>query len=423
MAGEVLPNGCILDLVRPRGSDVLGLIVWNKVKTAIAGQFEYEDKTYVPVEMDPSFQAAMLFPTRATSVTAPTCELFGDLMWVIRDYLDLPGPALSQIVFFIYGTWLADCLPIAPFLSIVSPARADGMLLLQLLALLCRRPLLLTADGSADLWSLPIHLRPTLLLHGTGLTPQIRRFLLASHAQGILTPRKGKALDLYCAKAFCSPEPLSDRVLANSALEITLHPRRRQLTPLTPSESQRISERFQADLLRYRLSKFHSIQPPNLDLQGLTVQAQGLASSLAACIVDDEEIQSEIVPLLKGQERESQVDRSVELESVVLEALLLNCHNGKGSTLRAAELAETANTILARRGESLQLSPESVGWKLKSLGLRTEPIGSTGNGLWLLTETRTKIHDLALEHGMPPDNQGLSDGCPDCARLNEGARP
>jgi hypothetical protein len=67
--------------------------------------------------------------------------------------------------------------------------------------------------------------------------------------------------------------------------------------------------------------------------------------------------------------------------------------------LRAAELAETANAILARRGESLQVSSESAGCKLKFLGLRSEPIGTAGNGLWLLNETRTKIHDLALECG------------------------
>ena len=60
---------------------------------------------------------------------------------------------------------------------------------------------------------------------------------------------------------------------------------------------------------------------------------------------------------------------------------------------------------------------------MKFLGLRTEPIGNTGNGLWLLNETRTKIHDLVLEYGLQPYEQGPSDHCPQCARVKWGARP
>ena len=41
--------------------------------------------------------------------------------------------------------------------------------------------------------------------------------------------------------------------------------------------------------------------------------------------------------------------------------------------------------------------PEMVGRRLKSLGFRTESIGSRGNGLWLLCEIRTTIHKLARE--------------------------
>ena len=421
-AGEVLSNGYILDLVRPNGSERLGLVLWNKVKTATAGQVGYKDKTYVPVEMDASYREALLLPAGAASGTPPTTELFGDLSILVSKYLDLSQPAVAPVVYFIFASWLADRIPVAPFLSIVSPDRADGLLLLELLSLLCRRPLLLTADGPADLWSLPFHLRPTLLLYGTGLTPPVRKFLLASNARGVLTPRKGKALDLYCAKAFCSPEPLPDRALANSALQIVLHPKRRELPTLTAAESRGISELYQPILLRYRLSKLQSVQAPKLDLQGLTAQSQGIARSLAACVVDDEELQSGIVPLLRRQEREGQVDRSTGLETVVLEALLLNCHNGKGSTLRAAELAETVNSILAAKGDSMKLSPESVGWKLKVLGFRTEPIGASGNGLWLLNEIRSKIHDLALENGLLLDAQISADGCPQCARLRETVR-
>jgi hypothetical protein len=64
-----------------------------------------------------------------------------------------------------------------------------------------------------------------------------------------------------------------------------------------------------------------------------------------------------------------------------------------------------------------------MGWKSKSLRLRIEPTGRTGNELWLLNETRTKIHDLALECEVHPYDQGPSDRCPQCARRKHGPHP
>ena len=415
-AGERLPNGCILDLVREEGTDALGLIVWNKSKTAIAGQFKYQDKTYIPLELEPSFRAAVQLPARAANGVSPTSEFCGDIGSEIARFTGLSGRPLDSVVYFILGTWLVDCVPIAPFLSIVAPARADGVLLLQLLASFCRRSLLLSADGPTDLWTVPMHLHPTLLLDAAELSAPVRGFLRSSNRRGIPCARKGKILDLYCAKAICTQEPIADRALASSALQITLPPKRRQLPVLTAEESRELAQDYQAELLRYRLENIHRVCPPQLDVSELTAAAQGLARSLAACILDDPKLQSEIVPLLRSQDGAAQVQRSAGMETVILEGLLVRCHEGKKPTLLVAELAATANSILVERGESIQFSPESVGWKLRSLGLRTEPIGSGGNGLWLSQEMHAKIHRLAFEFGLPLSQLEASTGCPHCSK-------
>jgi len=263
-----------------------------------------------------------------------------------------------------------------------------------------------------------MYLRPTLLLDAAELTAPVQKFLHASNSKGIHFARKGQALDLYCAKAVCSQEPLHDSSLASFALQITLPPMRRQLPVLTPEVSRKIADDFQADLLRYRLTNYHDARTPDIDVGGLTAPTQGLARSLAACIIGDEELQSAVVPLLRDQDREIQVERLSGLESVILEALFFCCHDGDRSTLRATELAEITNTMLARRGQSLQISPETVGWKLRSLRFRTEPIGSGGKGLWLLNDVRGKIHSLALEYGVQPNPQGPINGCTHCLKLN-----
>lgn len=249
-----------------------------------------------------------------------------------------------------------------------------------------------------------MYLRPTLLLDVAELSVPIQRFLRASNSQGVYFPTKGRAVGLYCAKAVCSPEPLRDPSLAGLALQISLIPTRRDLPALSEEASHHIAEEFQAKLLMYRIKRYSDIRPPDLfDVAGLTAPTQCLARSLAACIVDDHNLQSVLVPLLRQQDQEFQVERSSGLESVILEALLFCCHEAGRSTVRAAELAEITNTVLAKRGEILRISPETVGRRLKLLRFCTEPIGSAGNGLWLLGAVRATIHKLAREYGVQQD--------------------
>jgi hypothetical protein len=375
---------------------------------------EYDGKTYVPPSADPTVLEALRFPTGVASY-ASTRDLFDEIRKLLASYNDLPERFLSQIAYFIFGTWLADRVPVAPFLSIVAPATAAHGVLLQLLSLLCRRSLLLTVENPAGLWTLPMYLRPTLLLDAAELTVPVQKFLRASNGQGFHLPRKGQALDLYCAKAICSPEPLRDPSLLSSALQISLTPTRRELPALSEEARHRIAEDFQAKLLMYRIKGLSEVRSPEFDVAGLTAATRSLIHSVAACIVDDSKLQMELVHLLHQQEQEFQVERKAGLESAILEGLLSFCHVVGRTSVRAAELAETTNLILARRGEFLRISPETVGRRLKSLGFRTEPIGSGGKGLLLMGDVCVAIHSLAHEYGIQQDP---AKGCTRCQGPN-----
>lgn len=409
---EVLPNGLVLDLVRGArdGQIKIGLLGRNGEQFRIASIANVDGKEYVPAEGDATILGALRFPTGAVPYGSAR-ELFDEIAKLIALYNDLPERFLLQVVYFIFGTWFADRLPIAPFLSVAASAMAPRGVLLQLLELLCRRSLLLTAENPAGLWTLPMNWRPTLLLDAAELSVPVRKFLRASQNQGVRFPRNGQALDLYCAKVVCSPEPLRDASLANLALQISLAPARRELPALSEEASRRIADEFQAKLLRYRIEKYSHVSLPDFDVAGLTVPTQSLARTLASCIVDDAQLQAGLLPLLRQQDQEFHVERSAGLEAVILEALLHCCHEEGRSNLRAGELAEVSNTILAKRGESLRISAETVGRRLKSLGFPTEPIGSRGNGLWLLGEVRARIHKSALEYGVQQDSVN---GCTYC---------
>jgi len=379
-------------------------------------EVKFGRQTYIPPNVDPTVLAALQLPSHwSRSAPRATRELFQDVCSRWAKWTALPEGVLSQIAYFIFATWLTDRIPVAPFLWVTSPSAADGSEFLQLLALFCRRSLLLSADSTAGLWTLPMFLRPTLLLDGAELTAPMQRFLQASSSKGIRCVKKGQALDLYCAKAICSQDSLREPALANSALQINLPPRPAQFSALTPEARKAIADEFQAKLLGYRLSHFQEAGIVDIDVQGLTPQTQGLARSLAACILGDKELQSGVVPLLRNQDREATQQRTAGLEAGILEALLHLCHEGDQPTVRVAALAEATSALLSRKGHRIQITPETVGWKLRSqLRFRTESIGSGGKGLWLLDDVRRRIHSLAGEYRVPPDPQGALRGCPHC---------
>jgi len=415
-AGEMLSNGTLLDLVRDAETSQVRILAFTGTDVKISPEFKFARMIYIPANVDPTVLAALQLPSHWSHLgPRATRELFQEVCSRWAEWTALPEGVLSQIAYFIFATWLADRIPVAPFLWVTSPSAADGSEFLQLLALFCRRSLLLSADSTAGLWTLPMFLRPTLLLDGAELTAPVQRFLQASSSKGIRCVKRGQALDLYCAKAICSQDSLREPALAKSALQINLPPRPAQLPALTPEASKAIADEFQAKLLGYRLSHFQEAGTVDIDVQGLMPQTQGLARSLAACILGDKELQSGVVPLLRNQDREATEERTAGLEAIILEALLQFCHEGNQATVRVAALAEAANALLSEKGQRIQISPETVGWKLRcQLGFRTESIGSGGKGLWLLDDVRRRIHRLAEEYRVPSDPQGALQGCPHC---------
>jgi hypothetical protein len=145
---------------------------------------------------------------------------------------------------------------------------------------------------------------------------------------------------------------------------------------------------------------------------------QELAYSLAASIADDDELQSEIVPFLKPLDREIRTDRASLLSAIVLEVLLARCHSEIDKDIPVAELTGGVNTVLRGRGDMLQVSPETVGWTLRALGLHTGFITGGKKGLSLLSDVCEKIHNLAATYEVralrePPENLA----CPLCKAL------
>jgi hypothetical protein len=397
--GEVLPCRTLIELVRDEPTGEVSLLAWDGSRSLVARHVEFDGKIYSPPDGDDIVLAAIRLPKRVTPYGS-TRELFDSLRRLITKFSDLSEQSVVQIVHFVFATWLADRLPIAPFLSIVAAPTASNQLLLQLLSLLCRRALLLTAERPAGLWGLPMYLKPTLLLDFAELNSPVQTFLRASNSHGVHVYRGRQVSDLFCAKAVCSVQPLRDPFLARFALQISLGPTGRTIADLDEVESKEIADEYQAELLMYRLKNYHDVKLPNCDVSGLTAPTQTLARSLAACIVGDDTLRAAVVPLLSDQDRAMRAEHLTGWEFLAVRHLF-DCRHAGIEEVRVTEICEYVNGILAERGDHLRISPETMGWKLKALGFHTQAIGNIGKGLLLCNEVSDRVHQLMKGYQVP----------------------
>ncbi len=394
-AGKVLPNGTVIDLVRASGeSKSLNLIVRTGSETVVAPSYEHEGLKYVPASADSSILRAMRFPTGVCSFRSSR-ELFDDVANLLSHHHDLPEESIALAAYFVFATWLPERTSLAPLLSIVASPTAPSEALMGSFAILCRRPMRISDPDPADILALPMNLQPTLLVDSPRPSARLQGLLCASRQPRNFFTKRGRAIDLFGPKVICSRRPLIDESLMGAMIEIALSPTNRQLPLMDWIEFEVQATKFQCRFLSYRLAALQNVCESRIDCGDLINPLQALAQSLASCIVGDDALQGMLLPLLRRQDSEMRVDLSLTLESIVLEALLACCHDERKSALMVLDLTQCVNTILAARGENRQTSPEEIGWKLRALGLHTDPIGRKGKGLQLFDPIRKRIHELA----------------------------
>jgi hypothetical protein len=411
--GEVFSDGTTLELIRlDPGAGETSLLRWDGKSATIGQQFEVNDKVYRAPQMNSTSLRALRLPGHIASYGS-TRGLFDDICKVFTQCTDIAEEHVWLIAYFGLANWLADRLLVAPFLFVIASLGTPRSQLLRLLSCLCRHPLMLVEVTPAALSSLA-SLRPTFLFDEPNLSRRAERFLYATNNHSHTFLRNDRIVDVFSPKVICSREPLRDASLASQALQITLNPAGRQVPFLEDSVCERIADEFQSKLLQYRLTNLRRIRTPEIDVSELTVPMQDVARAFASCVADDEELQLGVVQLLRERDQDIYLDPSTELESVILEGLLFCCHNNGRPQVLSGELADIVNTIWEKRGEGRQTTPESVGWKLRALDLRTEPIDGTGKGLRLTEAVRARIHSLAQAYRVPSLRQAAPLTCPHC---------
>jgi hypothetical protein len=413
-AGELFPDGHAIELVAdPEHRGKLKLLEWDGKKATAASLVAHGGLVYEPLGLENSIFRAMRLPTRCAEY-ASTKDLFADVAGLFKKYLDLPEHDADQLAGWSFSTWFSDCLPSAPGLSVYSPDLNRESNLQRLLACTCRRPLALAEVTSSSFRLLPMQLRPTLLLNRAGLTPRVCTLLHTSTHRGFYLPgSKGGMLDPYGAKALFAGMN-ADSVLNGEAIQFSLAPAQHH-SLVSDACLDRIARQFQPRLLMYRLLNSRKVRECRFDVPTFTFPTRELARNLGACLPDDPGLAQCLVDLLEAQDRDARAQRCTDVDSAIVEVILVFFHKQEVREVGVQKVTELTNTLLRARGEILEYSPEEIGRKMARLGLRRHR-NAAGQNLLLCREVSRRVHRLGRFYGVLSPQKNGAPTCAECAQ-------
>jgi hypothetical protein len=307
-----------------------------------------------------------------------------------------------------------------PILVITSPSPAEARRFLRLLRCFCRHGVVVTELNPAGFWTLPMSLRPTLLIDQSELTRPMRELLRASGGRGAYIARRGEFVDVRCVKAVYSTESDIDTEVNEGLLRVAAVPAEGRLPFLDRRDEERIAAEFQPQLLDYRLRNYRAVRESTFDAPGFTTGVRELAQTLGAAIVGDQEIQQGVISLLSRQDDDVRVRRGTLPEFGIITALLSLLHERQKSKLLVSEFTTFVNVVLRANGEILEYSPEEIGRRIPAMGLFTKR-RNRGNLIKLTRQISRLAHDLSRRYGVTTTPPSFP-GCPDCQAVDVPGR-
>ena len=106
---RVFSDGSALELIQGPNCE-LKFLHWDGGSAKTAEQFVRGDETFVPLRVDPAVLRAMRLPGNIARYGS-TRKLFSEISGLISWATQAGDGVVLPLTFFVFATWLADCLP------------------------------------------------------------------------------------------------------------------------------------------------------------------------------------------------------------------------------------------------------------------------------------------------------------------------
>ena len=400
-SAEVFADGSAIELVSSADDESLALLHWSGDRTIIAKEIRRDGILYKPVDLHPSFRRAIRIPCGIADVVVPG-PLFRELAELSREYVGVSETEALKIAAWNVTSWFPDLLPNPPALVVSGEELSQAMKLFRLNQCQCRRGIIVADIDRRALASLPMELRPTVMIAKPELSDRFWSLWNAATYRGSFIPGpRGTVLDVVCSKALFTGTNGVSR-WADNAIHVVLPPTRSNLPPLDERQQKTIGDKYLPQLLRYRLEHLQIVRETSPAGKESDFPTGDLASNLRLCMPDEPGLTQDLGTLLREEEGDRLDRLSFDPNAVMIEVLWSKVQDPRGS-ITVAKLADTVNALLLSRGANRVYSPEEIGWKRRQLGIARGK-GPDANSIRFSPETSKRVHELARLFGLdlPP---------------------
>jgi hypothetical protein len=348
---------------------------------------DVDDKTAAIVTGQSDGSHAGSLEASAASTVGVSRQLFGWIKRRVVEQTHLPEDICALVAYWALSTWFQEAFIVFPCLVLIGPAH-EATCVLRTLKDLCYGAVLMANFRRTDLTVVNFK---TLLISQPNLNDQMAALLGNLTNRDFILVEQGRYCHGSGSKAIYIGEDPTKKI--QNAIYINVA----APSSVGPSTRAKPIGNLPGHLRRYREMHLEQVRRLEFSPSGLSMEGHAIANALGSCIVDAPELQSELVALLKPHDRQQAADRSDSLETLVADVVLTLCHKGKNEIF-VKEIAAEVNRVLKDRRETLQLSSEKVGHKLKKIGLFTRTLSKLGNGLLLDGATRLRVHEVAAAY-------------------------
>ena len=367
---------------------------------------EHAGMVYVPPDPMEGLHSQINLPNGVRPCREPAA-LIADIVDTLGKFIEADRELLVLLASVVFCSWFPDCFEAAPYVWIVGPLGSAKTKLLRLLSCMCRRALLVGDVRAGSLYTLTDSYNPTLLIDELDLDDRnsvdMLRLLRTGTVAGVPAVRNGKLFSTHGLKIVASREVPRDAPLLSRCVVVSMLPSGDETQPLDDVAMRQIAQRFQPEMLMFRFanhSRVKSFRLPSNVLEDFTPRMKQIALALVAPILRHTESESIVMSALRERDRAAKIERALEPEWLAEETLFGLIHESSVHSILVGGVAASINEKLEFRGEGFRISARKIGSVLKSLGLRTEALGSLGRGLLFTPAMRRQIHAVARHLGI-----------------------
>src|SRR5438270_1221726 len=329
-SGERFPNSTFLELIRDSGENIPQLLLYEDGQTTITPEQEYGGRRYVACE---NAREIRHLPSKLATYGS-TGILFEGLREFIFQATAAPEDFCSLLTYFAVASLFCDCLNMAPCVLLWTPAVLDGIALMRMLSCLCFHPVLL-ANGILNTRTTDLRPITRLLCQpNTELDALLGGLQFPGFLDKGLRQISGATAVLVGNAELKSP-------FADTCLSISVPPLAKTFSLDDERAERELIQELQNRMLSYRLENYEKVQSQQFDAPGLSGTTRELARVFAKCLVGSPDLQERLVELLQSRNDADQVEAGTRLKSVIVEALIVVCHERR-SSVHVADIGDLA---------------------------------------------------------------------------------